>query len=213
MLFNQNITPVQIIGPAGELEAIVEKPSVSPLSIVAILCHPHPLHGGSMTNKVVTTLAKALQHLGVWTVRFNFRGVGKSAGKFGNAIGEVDDLNAVISWVKKNFPKDFSLWLGGFSFGSYVAAKVATEIPVEHLILIAPAVHQDYFTQLSEITNPWLVVQGEADEVVPPEEVYAWINQRHNKPRVIRVPKVGHFFHGELIQLRNLLEDDLRLYT
>lgn len=210
MLFTENITGIQVQGLAGELEAIVEKPSAPPVKIVAILCHPHPLHGGTLNNKVVTTVARALHRLGVWTIRFNFRGVGKSEGQFDNAIGEVDDLKSVLSWGQENFANDFRYWLAGFSFGSFVAAKVATEIPVDHLILIAPAVHHYKFAHLPELTIPWVVVQGEADEVVPPQEVYDWIQTRQNKPQLIRLPQVSHFFHGQLITLRNLLEENLR---
>src|SRR5262249_12064800 len=140
-------------------------------------------------------------------------GVGKSQGKYGNAVGEVDDLIAVIGWVKANFPANFGLWLGGFSFGSYIAAKVATQIPVEQLILIAPPVHSTPFSTLPEITIPWLVVQGEKDEIVPVDQVFDWIRHLKHQPRVIRLPEVGHFFHGELIRLRNLLEEDLRPYV
>lgn len=213
MQFSQAMTPLQIPGPSGELEIVVERPRSEAVQLVAIICHPHPLYGGSMTNKVVTTLARALQDLGLWTVRFNFRGIGKSQGTYDKAVGEGDDLLAVVNFVKANFPSDFGLWLGGFSFGAYVAMQAVTQVPAKHLILIAPPVHDFNFSQLPEITIPWLVVQGESDEVVPPEQVFAWIKHLKHPPRLIRFPQVGHFFHGKLIQLRHLLEEDLRPFT
>lgn len=197
-------TSLFIPGPSGNLEAVVEKPSSPASNRVAIICHPHPLHEGTMNNKVVTTLVRACQQLGVVAVRFNFRGVGASMGVYDNAVGEQEDLKAVIAWVEKTFP-DCKLWLGGFSFGSYVATKVATEKSVEQLITIALSVNRFDFKSLPTLTCPWLVVQGEADEVVPAEDVFDWLASRSEKPKVIRMPGVGHYFHGKLIELREAI--------
>jgi len=198
----QDRQPLMIPGPSGELEALIETPHSPIANTVAIVCHPHPLHGGTMHNKVVTTLTRACQALGAVVVRFNFRGVGDSTGVYDNAIGEQDDLRAVIHWAKEHYPNS-RLWLAGFSFGSYVATRVASDMAVDQLITIAPPVNHFDFSTLSAITCPWLIVQGEADEVVPAEEVFAWAASRPENPQVIRLPNVGHFFHGKLIELRD----------
>ncbi len=205
-----NTEPLFIPGPAGNLEAVIERPQTQIGNTVAIICHPHPKQEGTMTNKVVTTLVRACQQLGIIAVRFNFRGVGKSEGHYDHTIGEQDDLKAVISWVKETFP-DCKLWLAGFSFGSYITAKVASEISIEQLISIAPPVNHFDFQSLPTIQCPWLVVQGELDEVVPSQEVFDWAETRSEKIHMIRMPNVGHFFHGKLIELRDNLVNSLTL--
>lgn len=193
---------LMIPGPSGELDALIETPHTPTRNTVAIVCHPHPLHGGTMNNKVVTTLTRACQALGAVVVRFNFRGVGDSAGIYDHAVGEQEDLKAVIRWAQEHYPES-RLWLAGFSFGSYVATKVASEMQIDQLIAIAPPVNHFDFSSLPAITCPWLIIQGEADEVVPAEEVFAWAASRPENPHVIRLPQVGHFFHGKLIELRD----------
>lgn len=200
---------VLIPGPVGNLEAIIEDPVESQLKLMGIICHPHPLHEGTMNNKVVTTLVRVFQRLDIVPLRFNFRGVGRSEGKYGHVEGELDDLRAVLVWVKKRYP-DYKIVLAGFSFGSYIATKVATEINPIALITIAPPVHHNDFAQLPPIKFPWIVVQGTADEVVPPNEVFEWLATLTNKPDVVSMPGVGHFFHGQLISLRDELITRLR---
>lgn len=197
-----------ITGPAGKLEAVVEQPATPVAQRVAIICHPHPLHGGTMNNKVVTTLVRACQQLGAIAVRFNFRGVGASEGTYDHAIGEQQDLIAVIEWVEKAYP-DCTLWLGGFSFGSYVAMKVASKRQAKLLMTIAPPVHHFDFDSIPSISCPWLVAQGDTDEVVPPKEVFAWLNTRTEPFHLIRMPDVGHFFHGKLIELREAITTEV----
>lgn len=196
-------TPFLLPGPAGDLEVVAKPAENSSRKAVAIVCHPHPLFGGTMNNKVVTTLARTFRELGLATVRFNFRGVGKSAGSFSDGIGEVDDLLAVVNWVKQVCP-DHELWLAGFSFGGYIAAKVATQIPVAQLVTVAPQASR-FTADFPPITVPWVLVQGEEDEVVSPQEVYAWIDTLTIKPILIRIPDAGHFFHGKLLELRDEL--------
>ncbi|HSC66336.1 MAG TPA: alpha/beta fold hydrolase, partial [Cellvibrio sp.] len=117
-----------IPGPSGQLEAIIHQGDneghFAGRELLVVICHPHPVHGGTMDNKVVTTLMRTYRDLGVHVLRFNFRGVGKSEGSFDNAIGEVDDLRAVIAWVDQQLP-DTSLLLAGFSFGSSIAAQAS----------------------------------------------------------------------------------------
>lgn len=196
-----------IPGPAGLLEAVETAPihNNTPKGI-AIICHPHPLYEGTMNNKVVTTLVKAYNHLGLTAIRFNFRGIGNSQGAYDNAIGEVDDLRAVINWCQKRSPTQ-SIYLAGFSFGSYIAAKVASQQPVTHLVSVAPPVVNFDFASLPPITCPWIVIQGDQDEVVPPEAVFAWVKTRIPPPQFICLTGASHFFHGKLIELRQRLEE------
>lgn len=193
---------ITIPGAVGLLEAIVENPFVSPKKLLGIVCHPHPLYEGTMYNKVVTTVVRAFQRLEIVPLRFNFRGVGKSEGEYGNVVGELDDLRAVINWAKEHFP-EYKLILAGFSFGSYIATKVATEVKPVALITIAPPVHHNDFAALPPIDFPWAVVQGAADEVVPSEQVFSWVAGLAKKPVLFSMPGVGHFFHGQLIELRD----------
>lgn len=197
-------------GPAGDIEVLATPaPDDSTRrSAIAVICHPHPLHGGTMTNKVVTTLAKTFRDLGMRTVRFNFRGVGKSTGTHAEGIGETDDLLTVVKWAQSVSPGD-ELWLAGFSFGAFVSARGATQIETAQLVSIAPQVSRFIETKLPEITCPWVLVQGEEDEVISPSEVYAWIETLKHKPKLIRMSGAGHFFHGKLTELRDRLVEVL----
>lgn len=193
-----------IQGPAGQLESVIEYPKEHTKRAVAIVCHPHPLHEGTMNNKVVTTVSRFLQSLGMPVVRFNFRGVGKSEGEYGNTDGELEDLFAVMDWVNKEFP-NLPIWLAGFSFGSFISARAATQRSVAQLISIAPPVVNFDFYSVSRVPCPWVVIQGEEDEVVDPKKVFAWLETRDEQPTVIRLPGVGHFFHGKLVTLKDEL--------
>lgn len=189
-------------GPAGVLEALLERPSESPQGI-AVLCHPHPLYGGSLTNKVVHTLAKTLQELDLITLRFNFRGVGKSEGGYAEGLGEQDDLRAILDWVDEHYP-DLPLWLGGFSFGAYVALATA-DARSARLISVAPPVNLFDLGSLAQPHCPWLLIQGEADDIVPAAAVREWLAATGLAPNAIFLPEAEHFFHGKL----NLLRDTL----
>ncbi|SRR5579883_144150 len=177
-------------------------------NITAIICHPHPLYGGTMYNKVVTTLARTFRDLGMRTVRFNFRGIGKSTGIFDEGRGEADDLVTVIDWVKKIRPED-KIFLAGFSFGGFIAAKVAVTQPPAQLVTVAPQVSRFIETKLPPIICPWILVHGEQDEIIPFSEVLLWYETLDPKPVFIRIPDAGHFFHGKLVELRSKLEEFL----
>jgi alpha/beta superfamily hydrolase len=204
--------PLFIAGPAGQLEAIVALSSPQENHpIIAIICHPHPLYGGSMSNKVITTLARAFYDLGLASIRFNFRGIGKSAGNYGEGVGEIEDLLAVLNWARTTFP-GYKIWLAGFSFGAYVATSVAAKEKdqVAQLVTIAPAVTHFDFQTLSTVTCPWLLVMGEADEIVAFDTVKTWLTSLPIPITTIFYPGVGHFFHGHLVQLREDIKRTLQ---
>lgn len=198
---------VQIPGPVGPLEARCGCPK-EPAGVSAVICHPHPLFGGTMENKVVTTVARALEDLGLHTVRFNFRGVGASAGAYDEGHGETEDLLAVLRWLAERRPGD-EVWLAGFSFGSYVAARGAVRWPVSQLISIAPPVARFDFSDSPPPECPWLVVQGDADEVVEPGAVFRWVEALPRPPELVVMKGASHFFHGRLVELREHLKGAL----
>ena len=203
-------TAVYLRGPAGRLEALVDVPTEVPAQpVVAIICHPHPQHGGTMRNKVVTIVERSLRELGLRTVRFNFRGVGESAGEFDDGRGELDDLLAVVDWVRRTRPDD-EIWLAGFSFGSAIAARAAMQVAPRQLISIAPPVERADFSDIHVPGCHWLVVQGDEDDVVSPQAVYDWVADTEPKPELIVMKKAGHFFHRRLMDLRGLLKNSLR---
>ncbi len=194
-------------GPVGALEAVIEDPVTRAADApqcpdrYAVVCHPHPLFGGALTNKVVHTVARAFQELGIPTLRFNFRGVGASAGAYDSGDGEVDDALAAIRWGSERWPGRRP-WLAGFSFGAYVAARAAGLVDTERLVLVAPPIGRFDFSAVSAPRCPWLVVQGEADELVPVGGVRAWLGALVPAPTLIVLPGVDHFFHGRLHELR-----------
>lgn len=200
-------TTILFQGAAGKIEMLLTPADESrpQRPATAIICHPHPLYGGTMTNKVVTTLARTFREAGLRTVRFNFRGVGKSEGVHDEGHGETDDVLLIIAWIKKLFPHD-EIWLAGFSFGGFVAANAASQSSVARLFCVAPWALRFKTAQMKPITCPWVVIQGEKDEVVPPEEVYEWVDTLDPKPRLIRIAEAGHYFHGKLMELRRVLE-------
>lgn len=194
-----------IRGPSGQLELLVASKKDETRKAWGIVCHPHPLHGGTMQNKVVTTLVKVFTDLGANTVRFNFRGVGKSEGSFDNGVGELDDLLAVIEWVLEINP-DKDVWLAGFSFGAYIAALAATRIPVTKLITVAPPVAHFDMKKLPQINCKWALAMGEKDDIAPAKDILEWVETRHPKPVLLRFPEATHFFHGQLAFLKAELE-------
>lgn len=206
--FPPSDTAFLLKGPAGNID-LLASPSPIDRSITAIICHPHPLFGGTMNNKVVSTIARAFRDLGINTVRFNFRGVGKSEGVHDEGRGETDDVLAIAAWIKSVRPQD-TLWLAGFSFGGFVAASAATRLDVSQLLSIAPMVSRFHTAELPAITCPWLIIQGEADDVISPDEVYQWVDSLEPQPRLIRIPHAGHFFHGQLMELRRCIESALQ---
>lgn len=195
-----------IAGAVGNIEALVQLPdgyvSGDP---VAVVCHPHPLHGGTMKNKVVHTIARSFVELGVLVVCFNFRGVGNSAGCYDDGRGESDDLLAVVGWLKSQYP-EAPLWLAGFSFGSYVATRVQLLVDVERLLLIAPPVTRYGFSEVPPLSVSTLVIQGSEDEVVDAQAVSEWVAEKAPEATYHWLEGAGHFFHGQLMILRKLIK-------
>lgn len=201
---------IRLRGPAGELEAIVDVPAAgSAVPAVAVICHPHPLHGGSFHNKVVTILERSLRELGLATVRFNYRGVGKSDGEFDDGYGETEDLLAVLEWVRRVRPDD-ELWLGGFSFGSYVALRAAQNLKLKQLISVAPPVGGYEFSEMDRPDCAWMVIHGDEDEVVSADAVIDWAKTQEPPPDLIVMEQTGHFFHRRLMDLRGLVKNGVR---
>ncbi len=197
-------------GPVGALECAVDVPDpADERPATMVVCHPHPQHGGTMHNKVVTIVERSMRELGLRTVRFNFRGVGSSEGSFDDGYGETDDLFAVIEWVRRTRPHD-ELWLGGFSFGSYVSVRAANNYSLGQLISIAPPVDRYEFDTLPRPECPWLVVQGDEDDVVSMDAVQAWAENVEPPPELIVMHQAGHFFHRRLMDLRGLLKNGVR---
>lgn len=198
---NAGTQRLSIAGPAGELTCAIDEPAAGAAVGLAVLCHPHPLHGGTLDNKVVQTLARAFVQMGYRAVRFNFRGVGGSAGSWDDGVGEVDDALAVVEAFRAPGQR---LALGGFSFGGYVASQAAArQLPgqqAERLVLIAPAASR---FEVAGVPPNTLVVHGEADDVVPLSAVLDWA--RPQGLPVVVIPGAGHFFHGQLPLLKQIV--------
>ncbi len=189
-------------GPAGALEMVVNAPDQdfgAGVRGIALVAHPHPLQGGTLDNKVAQTLAKTFFALGYASVRFNFRGVGQSAGTFDDGAGETADALAALAHARSRFG-DLPVVLAGFSFGSFVQTRVAQTVAAERVVLVGPAAKRIGSTMVPADT---IVVHGEEDDVVPLSEVLAWA-----RPQALPVtvfPGCGHFFHGRLPQLQRVI--------
>ena len=199
-------TALQLAGAAGAIEALLEEPAdAGTVAAFGVVCHPHPLFGGSMTNKVVHTLARVWQELGVPTLRFNFRGVGSSAGTYDEGRGETVDALHVIDWGRQRWP-GAAPWIAGFSFGSFVALRAAQSAAPGLLITVAPPVGRWDFAGLVAPPAPWLIVQGDHDELVDVEAVRGFVRGFEPRPPALEVMAgAEHFFHGRLHELREIV--------
>jgi alpha/beta superfamily hydrolase len=194
---------VTLAGPAGNIEARIETPpSLERVTSFGVICHPHPLYGGTLDNKVVYSLARAFHDLGVPTIRFNFRGVGSSAGSFADGVGETDDALAVIAAGRERWP-DAASWLGGFSFGGAVVIRAASVANPAKLVSVAPAIRRVPLEGVTMPMCPWLIVQGDRDELVNHVEVMEWASKLAHPPKIALLAGVEHFFHGRLNELRD----------
>lgn len=197
-----------LTGPAGQLEVAIDRPTVASRG-TAVIAHPHPLHGGTLTNKVVQTLARACVLDGWTAVRFNFRGVGRSEGAYDEGRGELDDLLAVVSGLAPDGP----LCLAGFSFGAFVTTHAVQRLhanrDLQRVVLVGTAASRFEAMEVpAELHARTLVVHGEQDDTVPLSAVMDWA--RPQVLPVLVVPGGGHFFHGQLPLLRELILRHLR---
>jgi len=202
---NSHTVKQTIEGPAGAIECALDAPAGQPQG-VAVICHPHPVHGGTMDNKVVITVARAFMQTGFRTVRFNFRGVAGSQGAWDEGVGEIDDAMAVIAAHRQSGER---FMLAGFSFGAYVASQAAARLSgdarPERMVLVGPSTQKQ---QMADVPADTIVVHGETDDVVPLAATLDWA--RPQSLPVIVLPGVGHFFHGQLNLLKNLLVAQLQ---
>ena len=188
-----------IAGPAGPLELVLNLPEGTPAGI-ALVAHPNPVQGGTMHNKVVQTLAKAFFGLGYGVARFNYRGVGASAGTFDEGIGETDDALAALAHARGVWGAQLPVVLAGFSFGCYVQTRVAQHVTPQRMVLVGPAVGR---FALGQVPADTIVIHGEEDDVVPLADVLDWA--RPQSLPIVVFPGCGHFFHGRLPQLQQMV--------
>ncbi|MDG9883324.1 MULTISPECIES: alpha/beta hydrolase [Pseudomonas] len=200
-------SPVLIDGPVGQLEALYQE--VPDAHGLVLICHPNPVQGGTMLNKVVSTLQRTARDAGLTTLRFNYRGVGASAGSHDMGSGEVDDAEAAAAWLRERHPQ-LPLTLLGFSFGGFVAAALggrleAQGVALKHLFMVAPAVMRLTGSEAAPQNVQLTIVQPDADEVIEPQIVYAWSAAFPRPHELLKVAECGHFFHGKLTDLKDLV--------
>lgn len=190
-----------IEGPVGLLEAVLEQPVAGEPLGAAVVCHPHPQHGGTMHNKVVHTLARSFVRNGFSVLRFNFRGTEGSQGEYDRGYGELDDALAAIEWMHRR-RQGVPIWLAGFSFGAAIAIRAAVVMTVDGLVSVAPAVYRFAQGLDDQPRCPWLIIQGDQDELVDVDETIEWVNSLEPGPELLVFEGAEHFFHGRLVELR-----------
>ena len=211
---NASTEKILIAGSAGSIECAVDMPPLSDPSApvgTAVICHPHPQHGGTLDNKVVQTLARAFLQLGLRTVRFNFRGVGESTGVWDEGRGELDDALQVIAHFCGEASTNQPPWvLSGFSFGAYIASQAAAQLSdhakPKRMVLVGPSTQRQVMAAVPADT---VVIHGETDDVVPLSATLDWA--RPQSLPVIVFPGVGHFFHGQLARLRTVVVQQMQV--
>ena len=206
-------TLTDLVGPAGPLEALLDEPDTTPLRAAVVFAHPHPQFGGTLHTKVVYQGAKALARIGCAVLRFNFRGVGRSAGSFSGGPGEMDDFRAALDYMTGRY-SSARLWSAGFSFGAWVALESgAQDDRVSALIGIAPPVAtsisgQKYtFEHTLRSTKPKFFVQGEADDVCPLEAMWAFYAKVPEPRELVVIDAADHLFEGKTQEVGEALED------
>ncbi len=202
----------EIPGPAGPLEALLDLPAGSP-RVGVVFAHPLPIKGGTMHTKVVFQSAKALSRIGCAVLRFNFRGVGRSAGTWDNGRGEMDDYEAAVDFLSGRYP-DLEMWAAGFSFGSYIAmTSGADDDRICTLIGIAPPVNRYEFASVKLSTKPKFVVHGEGDELIPLKAVREFYAQLHEPKEMVEIDRANHLFDGQASEIGDALEELLADFT
>ena len=195
----------EIAGPAGPLEALLDEPAGEPRA-VAVFGHPHPLHGGTMHTKALYQAAKAMPRIGVAALRFNFRGVGRSAGTFDSGPGEQEDFKAAIAFVSERF-RDLPVWAAGMSFGSWVAMTVgAQDSRVSLLLGIAPPVDRYDFDALRTCTLPKFLIHGEEDELISIKEIRRFYSHIPEPKELVTIEHADHLFEGKTTMVGDAVE-------
>ena len=195
--------PVTLAGLTGKLEGILVVPNVINKNYIALLGHPHSLQGGTMHNKVVTTMARIFKIFGIPSLRFNFRGVGQSEGDYDHGIGESNDMVQLAQFLQQQ-TLGAKLIFAGFSFGGYVAYRAAALINENSLLItVAPPMQKFDFTEFNFPANHWLIAQSDDDEIVAAHHVFSFAALRSIK--VLHFQHAGHFFHGKLVELKEKL--------
>ena len=196
----------EIAGPAGPLEALLDEPA-GEARAVAVFGHPHPLHGGTMHTKALYQAAKAMPRIGVAALRFNFRGVGSSAGTFDAGPGEKEDFKAAITFVNERFG-DLPIWAAGMSFGSWIAMTAGAEDPrVSLLLAIAPPVDRYDFDALKTCTLPKFIIHGEEDELISIKEIRKFYAQLPEPKELVTIEYANHLFEGKTSMVGDAVED------
>jgi len=194
------------------LEVLIDRPTGAPRAAV-VFAHPLPTEGGTMHTKVVFQASKALSRIGCAVLRFNFRGVGRSAGTWDEGPGEMDDYRAAVSFMAVEHP-GLEMWAAGFSFGSYIATTVGAEDErLCALIAIAPPVHKYDFTPVKTSTKPKFIVHGESDELIPMKLVREFYAQLHEPKEFVEIDRANHLFEGQATEVGDALEDLLEGFS
>ena len=199
----------EIAGPMGRLEALLDDPATRPTAVRAavVLAHPHPQHGGTMHTKVVYQTAKALTRIGCVVLRFNFRGVGTSAGRFDNGTGEADDFRAGLDFLYDRHP-DARLWTAGFSFGAWIALTTGAADPrVSTLIGIAPPLARYDFEPVRVSTGAKFFIQGERDEICPLKDMQQFYARCEEPKELVVIDGADHLFDGQTAEVSLAIED------
>lgn len=209
MIFTKTDTVLHVDGAIGKLHAITRAGNSEQYKEgwVAIICHPHPQHGGTMDNKVVTSMARACRDMGVDSVRFNYRGVGESEGSYGDVQGESEDLIAIVNAVQKARP-EVKILLAGFSFGTGVVGLACRKISaLQHIVLVAPPVGWYTYSSDGTMPVPVTVIQGEMDELFNASDVARWVDTITTPIEYHCIDEASHFFHGRLRELSDIVTD------
>ncbi len=201
------LIPLMLEGPAGPIEALLQERGETPHDVIAVVLHPHPLYGGTLHNKVAHRVASTLFSMGAAVLRFNFRGVGKSAGTHDRGIGELADAHVALRWLAARHP-GARQWVAGFSFGSWVASRLAASEPaVEQLLMVAPPVHTQAFEEMQTSPVPKRIVQGTADVTCPPANLMRVLPTWAPPRTLVEVEGATHFFDKQLPQLADAVRE------
>lgn len=197
----------EIAGPAGRLDVLLDEPAAPTLRAAVVFAHPHPQYGGTMHTKIVYQTAKALSRIGCAVLRFNFRGAGRSDGRFSDGPGEMDDFRAALDVMAGRYPSA-RLWAGGFSFGSWIALSCGAADPrVTTLLGIGLPVARYDFSAVRDSTKPKFFVHGERDEICPLRQVREFYGRCAEPKELVVIDGADHLFDGKVIEAAEAIED------